>query len=42
MRRLDERTVALFGGKIATCVAAARQTAGLLREDSRQPLGQAR
>ncbi|MFF5438582.1 FAD-dependent oxidoreductase [Streptomyces achromogenes] len=33
VRRLDERTVALFGGKIATCVASARQVAGLLRED---------
>ncbi|MGW7574939.1 FAD-dependent oxidoreductase [Streptomyces sp. NPDC054765] len=33
VRRLDERTVALFGGKIATCVASARQVAGLLRKD---------
>ncbi|MEV0280827.1 FAD-dependent oxidoreductase [Streptomyces sp. NPDC050610] len=42
VRRLDERTVALFGGKIATCVAAARQAAGLLREESRQPLDRVR
>ncbi|WP_274918207.1 FAD-dependent oxidoreductase [Streptomyces sp. WZ-12] len=38
VRRLDDRTVALFGGKIATCVASARQVAGLLREGGWQPL----
>ncbi|MFV2104384.1 FAD-dependent oxidoreductase [Micromonospora sp. LOL_024] len=30
VRRLDERSIAVFGGKIATCVAAARQVTAML------------
>ncbi|MFF3978111.1 FAD-dependent oxidoreductase [Streptomyces sp. NPDC001828] len=33
VRRLDERNVALFGGKITTCVDSARQVVALLGQD---------
>ncbi|MGW1835142.1 NAD(P)/FAD-dependent oxidoreductase [Streptomyces sp. NPDC002067] len=38
VRRLDDRTVALFGGKIATCVDSAHQVAALLSQDPAPPL----